>query len=315
MTDSNLIQNIRAASRLIVRELGFMQTTLAATNYSASAVHTLLEVASHHAMSAAQLAPVLGLEKSTVSRMLGKLITAGELAELPSAQDARVKRLVLTKQGEASVARINAYASMQVEQALAQLNQEQQQALALGLSAYARALQARREHSPALPEIVITTGYQPGLIGRIAEMHGSYYAHQHGFGHFFEGKVASGLAEFSGRLTSPRNQIWVASQQGRIVGSVAIDGEDLGENQAHLRWFILDDGCRGAGVGRQLLSAAMAFCDEQAFAAVQLWTFKGLDAARRLYESVGFSLTNEWQGDQWGKSLREQQFTRPATAR
>ncbi|MDO6407190.1 bifunctional helix-turn-helix transcriptional regulator/GNAT family N-acetyltransferase [Pantoea phytobeneficialis] len=315
MTETTLIQTIRAASRLMVRELGFMQTTLAATNYSASAVHTLLEVANHHAITAAQLVHILGLEKSTVSRMLGKLINAGELAELPSDQDARVKQLVLTEQGKASVARINVYASAQVEQALVQLNREQQQAVAQGLSAYAQALQARRDHLPTTPEIVITTGYQPGLIGRIAEMHGSYYARQHGFGHFFEGKVASGLAEFTARLTSPRNQIWVASQQGRIVGSVAIDGEDLGNNEAHLRWFILDDGCRGAGVGRQLLNAAMIFCDEQAFAAVQLWTFRGLDAARRLYESFGFTLTNEWQGDQWGQSLQEQQFTRLAKAR
>lgn len=28
----------------------------------------------------------------------------------------------------------------------------------------------------------------------------------------------------------------------RLVGSVAIDGEDLGNNEAHLRWFILDVG-------------------------------------------------------------------------
>lgn len=315
MTDSALIQTIRAASRLMVRELGFMQTTLAATDYSASAVHTLLEVASHEGMTAAQLVQTLGLEKSSVSRMLAKLIKSGELAELPSTQDARMKQLVLTEQGKASVASINAYGTTQVVEALAQLNQQQQQAVAQGLSAYARALQARRHQVSVTPEITITTGYQPGLIGRIAEMHGCYYARQHGFGHFFEGKVASGLAEFAGRLAAPRNQIWVACQQGRIVGSVAIDGEDLGNNDAHLRWFILDDGCRGAGVGRQLLSAAMAFCDEQAFSAVQLWTFSGLDAARRLYESFGFTLTEEWQGDQWGQTLREQKFTRLAKLR
>ncbi len=100
-------------------------------------------------------------------------------------------------------------------------------------------------------------------------------------------------------------------REGKIVGSVAIDGEDLGQQQAHLRWFILDDSCRGTGIGRRLLSEAMAFCDSRQFSAVQLWTFKGLDAARKLYESFGFTLTREWQGDQWGKMMTEQQFTRP----
>ncbi|STV41118.1 GNAT family transcriptional regulator [Klebsiella pneumoniae] len=54
----------------------------------------------------------------------------------------------------------------------------------------------------------------------------------------------------------------------------------------------------------------MAFCDSRQFSAVQLWTFKGLDAARKLYESFGFTLIREWQGEQWGKVMTEQQFTR-----
>ena len=122
--------------------------------------------------------------------------------------------------------------------------------------------------------------------------------------------VASGVAEFATRLSSPANQIWLAMREGKIVGSVAIDGEDLGQQQAHLRWFILDDSCRGTGIGRRLLSEAMAFCDSRQFSAVQLWTFKGLDAARKLYESFGFTLIREWQGEQWGKVMTEQQFTR-----
>ncbi len=63
---------------------------------------------------------------------------------------------------------------------------------------------------------------------------------------------------------------------GRIVGSVAIDGEDLAPGEAHLRWFILDDGCRGHGVGKKLLTEAMRFCDSLGFSAVHLWTFNSL---------------------------------------
>ena len=66
MPDTPLIQQIRTASRLMVRELGFMSTTLAATHYSPSAVHTLLEVSMRGEMTAAQLVTLLGLEKSSV---------------------------------------------------------------------------------------------------------------------------------------------------------------------------------------------------------------------------------------------------------
>lgn len=43
-TQSDLINQVRSASRLMVRELGFMQTTLAATDYSPSFVHTIVEI-------------------------------------------------------------------------------------------------------------------------------------------------------------------------------------------------------------------------------------------------------------------------------
>ncbi len=62
MPDTPLIQQIRTASRLMVRELGFMSTTLAATHYSPSAVQTLLEVSMRGEMTAAQLVTLLGLE-------------------------------------------------------------------------------------------------------------------------------------------------------------------------------------------------------------------------------------------------------------
>lgn len=311
-TDSTLIEEIRASSRLMVRELGFMNATLAATDYSPSAVHTLLEIDAKGAVTAAQLVQALGLEKSSVSRMVSKLVSAGELQETPSPEDARAKQLHLTAQGRQTVSAIHAYGKMRVELALAHLNPSQQQAVAQGITAYARALKACRDGDPSDERnpLTIQTGYQPGMIGRITEMHGQYYARRSGFGSFFESKVAAGLAEFAGRLNDARNGIWLAMQNGRVVGSVAIDGQDLGNNEAHLRWFIVDDGCRGSGAGRRLLQEAMAFCDQQAFSAVQLWTYRGLDAARRLYESFGFTLTREWEGDQWGSRVMEQQFTR-----
>ncbi|MBJ3815981.1 bifunctional helix-turn-helix transcriptional regulator/GNAT family N-acetyltransferase [Shimwellia pseudoproteus] len=311
-TESSMVKQIRVASRLMVRELGFMNQTLATTDYSPSAVHTLLEVERQGAMTAAQLVQILGLEKSSVSRMLAKLIDAGEVAEIPSPEDARTKRLALSEKGKATVRAINKYSNERVAAALNKLDPFRQHAVSLGLTSYASALQACRENSDLTAQsgCDIVTGYRPGMIGRIAEMHGNYYAREHHFGSFFEGKVAAGLAEFAGRLDKPCNQIWLAMANDRIVGAVAIDGEDLGNNDAHLRWFILDDGCRGSGVGRKLIAQAMHFCDAREFSAVQLWTFNKLTAARRLYESFGFALSKEWQGDQWGSTMTEQQFTR-----
>lgn len=169
------------------------------------------------------------------------------------------------------------------------------------------------DSAPALrpPAITIEAGYRAGAFGRCTEMHARYYARQAGFGAQFEALVASDLAEFSARLHRPCNQMWLALQTGRIVGTVAIDGEDLGQSIAHLRWFIVDEGLRGGGTGRRLLSAAVTFCEARAFEAIHLWTFEGLHAARHLYEEHGFVLTEERLGRRWGNDVQEQRFVKP----
>ncbi|WP_338325532.1 GNAT family N-acetyltransferase [Muricoccus nepalensis] len=122
------------------------------------------------------------------------------------------------------------------------------------------------------------------------------------------------MGEFADRLDHPPNGFWAARRGGRVVGTVAIDGEDLGEGIAHLRWFIVEEGERGSGLGRRLLGEALRFCDAGGFAATRLWTFRGLDAARRLYEGAGFRLVEERPGRQWGEEVMEQLFERPAPA-
>ncbi len=67
---------------------------------------------------------------------------------------------------------------------------------------------------------------------------------------------------------------------------------------------------RGEGYGRRLLEAALSFVDRRNHPETHLWTFAGLDAARRLYEANGFTLVEERPGAQWGQEVREQRFVR-----
>ena len=47
---------------------------------------------------------------------------------------------------------------------------------------------------------LLLTGYIPGSIGRIVELHATYYHPNWGFGLFFEAKVAKDLSEFLSRF-------------------------------------------------------------------------------------------------------------------
>ncbi|CAH2602097.1 Winged helix-turn-helix transcriptional regulator [Rhodovastum atsumiense] len=304
-----VIDPIRAASRRLVRELGFMRGTLAGTELPPSAVHALLEIEARATMTAGDLAQSLALEKSSVSRMLRKLVLAGLVREAPGVPDGRTKALTLTHKGQAVAAGIHDFARRQVATALRRLSVPQQRSVLDGLRLYADAL-GDGNGTCDMPPVRIETGYSPGALARCVELHALTYARIAGFGRAFEATVAGGLAAFAGRLDRPCNQLWRAMQAGRVLGTIAIDGEDLGPGIAHLRWFIVEDGIRGGGLGRRLLAEALAFCDQQDFPETQLWTFRGLDAARHLYESHGFVLAEERPGRQWGEEVLEQRFVR-----
>ncbi|MCF8127810.1 MAG: GNAT family N-acetyltransferase, partial [Deltaproteobacteria bacterium] len=71
-------------------------------------------------------------------------------------------------------------------------------------------------------ETLIETGYRPGVIGRISELHGTYYHREWGFGLYFEAKVATELSAFLKRLDENRDGIWIATQKGHIEGAIVI---------------------------------------------------------------------------------------------
>ncbi len=159
-----------------------------------------------------------------------------------------------------------------------------------------------------MPDIEIAKGYIPGAIGRVAELHGTYYHAHWGFGLFFEAKVVTELVEFLRRYDEARGGFWVASLERHVEGSVAIDGLQAEDKGAHLRWFIMSDALRGRGIGYRLLTTAIDFCHGNGYKRVYLWSFEGLSAARHLYEKTGFRLVEQRQGTQWGTTVNEQRF-------
>jgi DNA-binding MarR family transcriptional regulator len=149
MAELALIDDIRAASRLMVRELGFMDATVAASDYPPSAVHTILEIGIRGPLTSGELGDFLRLEKSSVSRMVRKLIDCGELRETPDELDARIKLLSLTAKGRRTLGALHTFGRQQVRGALAALTEPEQRKVREGMMLYARALRESRVESVA----------------------------------------------------------------------------------------------------------------------------------------------------------------------
>ena len=107
--------------------------------------------------------------------------------------------------------------------------------------------------------------------------------------------MASELAEFLSRKDNENDLIVIAYEKcnERPIGSIVIDTAYRDAEGAHLRWFIVEQQNIGNGLGRNLIERALLHCDRKSYKQVYLTTFRGLDAARALYECSGFKLESE----------------------
>lgn len=161
----------------------------------------------------------------------------------------------------------------------------------------------------------IQTGYVTGALGRIIELHETYYTENWNFDYEFSREVAVEFAEFIGRYDDAENRLWLVMSdldeagEQQIMGSLVVDGgHNDNEEGVRIRWVILASEFRGQGLGRVLMDRAMSYCENSGFDRVYLWTFEGLGAARHLYEEQGFRLVKEDAKHDWGPEITYQLF-------
>ena len=112
----------------------------AGTHASLSEVMALGELADVEAMSQHQLARRLGLEKSTVSRLVAGLVDRGWVSRQRNPDNRRLYRLQLTHDGQAAARQIGKQLRAQHAQLLSGLTQAERQGLTIGLAGIARVL-------------------------------------------------------------------------------------------------------------------------------------------------------------------------------
>lgn len=157
----------------------------------------------------------------------------------------------------------------------------------------------------SLNDISIRTELRPGDLGAVTRMHAIFYDREHGYGTQFEMYVARGLCEFYEKYDPKRSRIWACEHQDRMIGFLLL--MDRGET-AQLRYFLIEPGYHGIGLGTKLLGLYMDFLRERGYKGAYLWTTDELPAAAHLYKKLGFELTEEKPSSTFGKSAIEQRY-------
>ena len=102
-----------------------------------------------------------------------------------------------------------------------------------------------------------------------------------------------------------RTTVLVAAEDGRILGSLTLelegrvrdDDDDehhpLAPEEAHIRMLGVDPGARGRGAARALMEAAEARAREAGKSLITLNTTRRMEAARLMYERLGYERTED----------------------
>jgi len=149
------------------------------------------------------------------------------------------------------------------------------------------------------PSIEIHRGYEPGLVGRVGELHGRYYATAWGSGAPFELLITREFCDFIEQYDAQKDLVLSAHISGVLVGSISMIGRKPGPDGAQLRFFLVDPAYHGRGAGKALLTAALEWCRERGFRKIFLWTVDHLAQSRGLYEKVGFCVTERCPDDRY----------------
>ncbi|MBI5593253.1 MAG: GNAT family N-acetyltransferase [Deltaproteobacteria bacterium] len=148
-------------------------------------------------------------------------------------------------------------------------------------------------------DVEIHQGYEPGLIGRVGELHGRYYAAAWGSGAPFEILVTRELCDFIADYDPKSDLVLSAHINGMLVGSISIVGRNPGPDGAQLRFFIVDPAYHGRGAGKLLLATALDWCLDHDIHSVFLWTVDHLHQSRKLYEKAGFRVIERCPDDRY----------------
>lgn len=154
-----------------------------------------------------------------------------------------------------------------------------------------------------LENITIRHELRPGDLGQVVELHGRIYAEEHGFGIGFEAYVMDSLLEFYGQYDPQRDKAWIVEDQGKMVGFLLLMHRQ--DQQAQLRYFILEKPYRGQGLGKKLMQEWMDFYHEKGYKGAYLYTTLGLEPAAKIYEQFGFKKISQMKSKTFGVNILE----------
>jgi ribosomal protein S18 acetylase RimI-like enzyme len=139
-----------------------------------------------------------------------------------------------------------------------------------------------------IPLVELVTPVQPEQIEAVRALIREY-AQSLGVDLCFQ-NIEEELAGLPGEYAAPRGALFMAMIDGKPAGCVALRPLDSADypNAGEMKRLYVRDRYRGSGLGRELAEAVLAAARAAGYSSVLLDTLDDMEAARSLYEELGF---------------------------
>ncbi|MEZ0128908.1 GNAT family N-acetyltransferase [Flavobacterium sp. LBUM151] len=301
----NTTSEIRSFNRFYTSHLDILNQRYLDSNYSLTEVRIVHEISENKEIKAQEICETLHLDKGYLSRILKRLLKDGIIEKISSLQDKRALNIKLTATGNELLKTLSKIADQQTELRIDNLSTVQKQKLVDSMQ-NVRKLLSGNSNKISATDITYRCDIKPGDIGYIIYLHSVIYNKESGFSSEFESYVIKSFYHFLENYSPEKDRLWLAEYNNQIVGCIAIVHNT--DEEAQLRWFLLDPSFRRLGIGKKLLNDAIDFCKEKKYNNVFLLTTNMQKRAIEMYKTVGFELTKSTKVNQWGTLMHDERF-------
>ncbi|MBP2702447.1 MarR family transcriptional regulator [Microbispora sp. RL4-1S] len=295
----DMVTEVRAFNRFYTRVIGVLGAGMHDTPYSLTEARVLFEVGAREPAETADIRELLGLDPGYLSRILTRFETEGLITRRRSAEDGRRQVAELTDDGRRTLTMLDRRSSDEVETILGGLTGEDRRKVIAAMRTIRTLLGPAERREP-----YVIRPPRTGDLGWVVHRHGVVYGEEHGWGAGFEALVTRVVADYADHHDPAREAAWIAEVDGEPAGCVFCVRKD--DETAQLRLLLVDPRARGMGLGRRLVEECVRFARQAGYRRIMLWTRDVLAGARKIYLDVGFTLAEQYAGEESGAPVTEQ---------
>lgn len=300
MKKNDIITEIRGFNRFYTNILGLLDQYIIDSGYSLTEARILFEISKTDICTANQLCSVLNVDRSYMSKIIGKFEKNELIKRSVCDTDKRNNEIRMTEKGMNVFHELNDNANKQIDGLLSKLTLSECERLIDSIRTVKKSFMKATKNIKIRP-------FKEQDIAYVIDRQLSLYELERQFTtEIWKNYLTQGVIALVERFNPEKDCILILECDGSPCGCIAITHTE--NNAAQLRYFFLEPELRGLGAGTKLLNAALEFCRQKKYSHVFLWTVSAQESARILYKKAGFVITETSENENWGAHVLEEKW-------